>query len=47
MAKSIPKSNVLNYFTPHRVMLLLITIFLIFLFAYYNLKYINEKKNNR
>ena len=47
MAKSKVKSRILEYFTPHRVMLLIITIFLIFLFAYYNFKYINEKKQHR
>jgi len=45
MAKK-TKSKVLEYFTPHRVMLLIITVFLIFLFAYYNVKYTKERKNN-
>ena len=35
-----------DYFTAHRTMLLLISIFLICLFAYYNFKYVKEKKNN-
>ena len=44
MAKK-TKSRVLEYFTPHRVMLLIITVFLIFLFAYYNVKYSRERNN--
>ncbi len=44
MAKK-SKSKLVEYFTPHRVMLLIITIFLIFLFAYYNVKYTRERNN--
>ena len=32
-----------QYFTPHRVMLVIIIIFLIYLFSYYTIKYYNIK----
>ena len=37
-------AKVSEYFTAHRTMLLIIAIFLVCLFAYYNFKYVKENR---
>lgn len=39
------KTQIREYFTLHRIILLVIIAFLIYLFVYYNIKYKKEKKD--
>lgn len=39
------KTQIREYFTLHRIILLVIIAFLIYLFVYYNIRYKREKKD--